>query len=61
MYVIASCTLYVCSCQQLEEELFKHREELKCISEQLMTVVQQKFKLQEQIEAWQVCNMCHSS
>ena len=46
-------TLY--RCQQLEEELLKHREEFKCINEQLMTVVEQKFKLQQQIEAWQVC------
>ena len=51
--MIAYPTLY--RCQQLEEELLKHREEFKCTNEQLMTAVEQKFKLQQQIEAWQVC------
>lgn len=43
-----------CRCQELEEQLGRQEEELKSVSEQLLMAVQQKFKLQQQIEAWQV-------
>ena len=43
-----------CRCQELEEQLGRQEEELKIVSEQLLMAVQQKFKLQQQIEAWQV-------
>lgn len=41
-------------CQELEEQLGRQEGELKCVSDQLLMAVQQKFKLQQQIEAWQV-------
>ena len=41
-------------CQELEERLGRQEGELKCVSDQLLMAVQQKFKLQQQIEAWQV-------
>ena len=41
-------------CQALEEQLGRQEGELKCVSDQLLMAVQQKFKLQQQIEAWQV-------
>lgn len=45
-----------CRCRELQEKLDAQRRELSAIGEQLMTAVQQKFELQEQLEAWQVTN-----
>ena len=37
------------------------KEEMKTINDQLMLAVQQKFKLQLQIEAWQVSSIQYHS
>ena len=38
----------------MERKLASSDEELKLVNTQLMMAVEQKFKLQQQIEAWQV-------
>ncbi len=41
-------------CQELSEELQKHRKQLDVLNTELLAVVQQKLTLQQQNEAWQV-------
>ena len=41
-------------CQEVEGQNKLLEQELKNTNEQLMLAVQQKFKLHQQIEAWQV-------
>ena len=47
----------ICRCQELKKKLASSEEELKWVNEQLLMAVQQKFKLQQQIEDWQVYTM----
>lgn len=52
---LSLCLLPICRCEELKKKLASSEEELKWVNEQLLMAVQQKFKLQQQIEDWQVC------
>ena len=48
-------------CEELKKKLASNEEELKWVNEQLLMAVQQKFKLQQQIEDWQVSTQRNTS
>jgi hypothetical protein len=58
LYRFAYARTCICRCEELKKKLASNEEELKWVNEQLLMAVQQKFKLQQQIEDWQVYNAC---
>ena len=49
------CTSHCpCRCKELSEQVAGYKQELNGVNEQLLIAVQQKFKLQQQNEEWQV-------
>ena len=52
--VLLMSTIVLCRCVELQGCTLKQQEEIEVIKKQLLAVIQQKIKLHEQIEAWQV-------
>lgn len=46
-------------CQELEAKTFKQDTELKEVNEMLLLAACQKFKLQQEIQAWEVSKASH--
>ena len=50
--------LFHCFQRSVVEELEKARRDVQKLDTQLITAVNQKVKLSEQLEQWQVCKSC---
>lgn len=51
--------LPMCRCNGLQSELDSVHEDMETMNEQILKVAKQKYELQLQLEAWQVCRFMH--